>query len=92
MATVVKEAKKTDITFDLVMSEETEETLNRLKTTLQEINDISLNVKPARLQVKSILSGATFTFIQYVDEGTALFYDENGKFIILDLCDTKVII
>lgn len=92
MATIQKEAKKPSFVFDLVMSEEAKETLNGLKATLQEINDVALNIKPARLQVKSILSGATFTFIQYVDEGTALFYDENGKFIILDLCDTKVII
>jgi len=92
MATAKKETKKTDITFDLVMSEEAKEVLNELKATLQEINDITLSTKPARLQVKSVATGTTFTFVQYIGDGMALFYNENGNFIILDLRDTKVII
>jgi len=57
-----------------------------------EINDITLSTKPARLQVKSVATGTTFTFVQYIGDGMALFYNENGNFIILDLRDTKVII
>lgn len=45
-----------------------------------------------RLQVKSVATGTTFTFVQYIGDGMALFYNENGNFIILDLRDTKVII
>lgn len=92
MATAKKEVKKTDITFDLVMSEEAKEVLNELKATLQEINGITLSTKPARLQVKSVTTGEIFTFVQYIGDGMALFYNENGNFIILDLRDTKVII
>lgn len=50
MATAKKETKKTDITFDLVMSEEAKEVLNELKATLQEINDIVCIVNPQKIQ------------------------------------------
>lgn len=92
MATVKKEAKKSDITFDLVMSEEAKEVLNELKATLQEINDITLSTKPARLQVRKCGTDEVFTFVQYVEDGKALVYSESGSFWLLNLYELKVII
>lgn len=92
MATAKKEVKKTDITFDLVMSEEAKEVLNELKATLQEINDITLSTKPARLKVKKVATGEIFTFVEYADDGKVLVYDKNGTFLLLYFYEVKVIV
>lgn len=91
MATAKKETKKTDITFDLVMSEEAKEVLNELKATLQEINDITLSTKPARLQVRKKTTGEVFTFVQYADDGKVLVYDKDGAFLLLYFYEVTVI-
>lgn len=92
MATAKKEVKKTDITFDLVMSEEAKEVLNELKATLQEINDITLSTKPARLKVKKIATGEIFTFVQYAGDSLILAYNNDGNFVFLCTYDVRAII
>lgn len=90
-ATAKKEVKKTDITFDLVMSEEAKEVLNEIKATLQEINNITLSTKPTRLQVRKKTTGEVFTFVQYADDGKVLVYDKDGAFLLLYFYEVTVI-
>lgn len=47
--------------------------------------------KDDRLKVKKIATGEIFTFVQYVEDGKALVYGENGGFWMLNLYELKVI-
>lgn len=44
-----------------------------------------------RLKVKKDGTEQIFTFVQYVEDGKALVYGENGRFWMLNLYELKVI-
>lgn len=47
--------------------------------------------KDDRLKVIKNTTGEIFTFVQYVEDGKALVYGENGRFWMLNLYELKVI-